>query len=89
MAIYRALEAFAYNDENGNPMPVTPGSLVDGDSAAYKGRANFFEPVEDSVIRAALATETATSAPGERRSRRAPAKRAASKVEDNTKDDDA
>jgi hypothetical protein len=65
---YRAREAFAIVDENGCPRPITPGTLVAGDDPAYKGRANFFEPVADSVARAThVRTETASAAPGELR----------------------
>lgn len=69
--IYRALEAFAYVDPNGYPMPVTPGTLVSGDDPAYKSREHLFESVEDSVVRtsSSRASETATSGPGELRAR--------------------
>lgn len=69
MAIYRAKEAFALPGITGRV--VTPGSLMSDDDPDFKGREHLFEPVETAAARAASATETASAAPGERRTRSA------------------
>lgn len=70
---FRVKEAFAY----GNAV-ATPGEIWSSDNPAYKGREQFFEPIEDAVTRtASRATETASAAPGEVRARKSPAKKAA------------
>lgn len=70
--LYRALESFAFVDDNGVPWPITPGTIVSKSDPAYKGRAHLFEPVEAAVhqsSKASHAVETASAAPGERRFR--------------------
>ncbi len=74
MSYFRVKEAFAY----GNAV-ATPGEIWASDNPALKGREQFFEPLEDAVVRtASRATETASAAPGEVRhvAKKAPAKKA-------------
>lgn len=69
---FRAIEAFAFVDDNGVPWPITPGTIVAKTDLSYKGRESYFEPVEAAVHKsnkAHHALETATAAPGERRFR--------------------
>lgn len=69
---YRAIEAFAFVDDNGVPWPITPGTIVAKTDKAYKGRESAFEPVEAAVHKSSRpsdALETATSGPGELRAR--------------------
>lgn len=73
MAILRVREAFSVlGDPNGRV--YTPGELVSADDPHVKGREHMFETVEDHVATRAAssptgAVETATAAPGQRRSR--------------------
>ena len=73
--IYRAKESFAFTSKGGLPRIVTVGSLVDPADPDFKGKEHLLEPVEDAVVRArrvragdSSAVETATDAPGEKRS---------------------
>lgn len=73
MSVLRAREAFACADAQGTPRVVRPGDLFDSDDALVVGREGLFEPVEvatqraESVV-AGTGVESATAAPGERRS---------------------
>lgn len=68
MAIVRAKEPFAYTDAAGIPRVVNPGQLFDRADPCVVKRPHLFEPVEVAAARtAAVATETATAAPGETR----------------------
>lgn len=71
--IFRAREAFSYNDESGVPVVVTPGKLVSSDDPGYKGRESFFEPLEDRLrtekaVRSGRGVEDATAEPNAKRS---------------------
>ena len=66
MAIVRAVEPFAYTDAAGVPRVVSPGQLFETTDPCVIKRPHLFERVE---VAAARATETATAAPGETRSR--------------------
>ncbi len=66
--VQRVKEAHSY-DQGGVPIVMRVGALVDDDDPRIKGREQFYEPAEDAAVRtSAVATETATAAPGERRS---------------------
>lgn len=85
MGVLRVSEAFS-TDVDGVPRVYPAGTLIDSKDPVAKGRERFFAKVEDYVARSnasnAGATETATAAPGERRSRREAKKaaRAAQKI---------
>lgn len=65
--IYRIKEPFAYTDSQGVPRIAQAGDLINERHEAYRpSRVQFMEPIEDAMARAQL--ETATAAPGERRS---------------------
>lgn len=68
MPTVRAKEPFSY-DADGYSHNVGAGQLFDSEDPCVKKRAHLFEPVEVAVARAARALETASAAPGERRSR--------------------
>lgn len=80
MSVLRVTEAFT-DFSQGRPEVYNPGRLVDSSDPVtkVKGREGWFEPAEAAVARAA-GVETATAAPGERRTRTAPRKRAPRKV---------
>lgn len=66
--IYRIREPFAYNDSRGVPRIANVGDLIDENHDAYTpGRHALMEPIE-TVMSRAQSSETATAAPGERRS---------------------
>lgn len=69
MAVLRVREPFAYDDRNGVQRVMRVGDLVQANDPLVKGREMFFEPAEQAAARTAAAVETATSAPGEKRSR--------------------
>lgn len=68
MAIVRATQPFAFTDTAGVPRVVRAGDLYDETDPNVKGRENLFEPVETAASRTAAVVETATAAPGEKRS---------------------
>lgn len=85
MAIKRARESFAYWDSNGVPHDVPAGSLIDSDKApqVYKGKEHLFEDVDVFVeqqekkaegykAESTKKMESATAAPGEKRSLTSP-----------------
>jgi hypothetical protein len=65
--IYRAKEAFSLPSHR----VIVPGDLLSSDDPDFKGREHLFEPVAAAAARVMdnVATETATTAPGERRVR--------------------
>lgn len=66
--IYRVKEPFSYTDDRGVPRVMRVGDLVTASHDAYREKwTHFYEPVEEAAG-AAGATETATAAPGEKRS---------------------
>lgn len=68
--VQRVKEAHSY-DEGGVPVTMRTGTLVGDDDPRIKGREQFYEPAEDATVRtSAVATETTTAAPGERRTPR-------------------
>lgn len=70
MPTVRAKEPFSY-DADGYSHNVAAGALFDSEDPAVRKRAHLFEPVEVAAARraAAVSTETASAAPGERRVR--------------------
>jgi hypothetical protein len=67
--IFRAKEPFTFTGHGGVPRTFTPhgeNSLIADDDPDFKGREHLFEP---AVVSASRAAETASAAPGERRSR--------------------
>lgn len=76
--ILRVTKAFSVlSDPNGHV--YTPGELVDADHPHVKGRESHFETVEAHVSARSAGVESATSAPGEKRSVSRPAKPATKK----------
>ena len=71
MAVFRVKEAYSFDDANGVPVTVRAGTLLADDDPRAIGRERFLEPAEDAAARTAPgatgAVETATAAPGERR----------------------
>jgi hypothetical protein len=68
--IYRVKEPFSYTDDRGVPRVMRVGDLVTVGHDAYREKwAHLYEPVAEAAERvAAPGTETATAAPGEKRS---------------------
>lgn len=64
--VFRAKEAFTFTSRSGVPRIIRPGDLVTDDDPDFRGREHLFEPAVSAANRAA---ETASAAPGERRSR--------------------
>lgn len=65
--ILRVTKAFSVlSDPNGHV--YTPGELVDSDHPHVKGREDHFETVEAHVSSRTAGVESATAAPGEKRS---------------------
>jgi hypothetical protein len=67
--VFRAKEPFSFTGHGGVPRIFTPhgeNSLISSDDPDYKGREHLFELAMASANRA---SETASAAPGERRSR--------------------
>jgi hypothetical protein len=63
----RVKEAFSF-DDNGVPVVMRAGTLVEDDDPRIKGRERHFEDADDAAARTSVAAvETATAAPGERR----------------------
>jgi hypothetical protein len=67
--VFRATEAFAFTSKSGVPRIIRPGDLVADNDPDFKGREHLFEPAVNAANRAA---ETASAAPGERRTRTRP-----------------
>lgn len=73
MAVYRAKEGFSYDDRDGVPRIVVPGTLMSDSDPGFKGRESLFEPVEvhvesESARRRGKPVEDASAEPGARRS---------------------
>lgn len=71
MATVRAKEAFSYQDVNGIPVMVSPGTLYDSNDPDVKKRAHLFEEVEVAAARRKnrnAGVEDATAEPGVPRS---------------------
>jgi len=68
--IYRVKEPFSYTDDRGVPRVMRVGDLVTVGHDAYREKwAHLYEPVAEAAERdASPGTETATAAPGEKRS---------------------
>ena len=105
MSILRAKETFHYPGKDGYTLTVTGGDLFDSADPCVKGLEHLFESVEVAASAAsarkagstaasrAVHTETASAAPGERRSRstaqkHSPAK-AQAKPDENESDEKA
>lgn len=80
MGLLTVTQAFA-DFRSGHPEIYNPGRLVDEKDPVVKGREAHFEPAEAAASR--VRVETATAAPGERRERSRPAKKAAAKIPDS------
>lgn len=78
MAILRVKDAFAV-DQGGFHRVLRPGDILEDTDPVVKGREAFFEPVEAQAVRERRRVETASAAPGEKRTRTVPRKRAARK----------
>lgn len=80
MPVLRVTHAFT-DFSQGRPEVYSPGRLVDSTDPVTKvrGREEWFEPAEIAVARAA-GSETASAAPGHRRTRSAPRPRKAAKA---------
>ncbi len=76
MALLTVTEAFA-DFRSGHPEVYNPGRLVDEKDPVVKGREAHFEPAEAAASR--VRVESATAAPGERRTRSRASKPAAKK----------
>jgi hypothetical protein len=88
MATHVAREPFSFTSKDGMPRVFTPGQTIDTGDPDFKGREHLFEPAEDRTARdsdsrasrtTARASETATAAPGEIRTRTVPPHPAAPK----------
>ena len=67
----RVREGFSFDLPSGEQVNLRRGQLLSDDHPYMKGREQLFEPAEDAAVRApgaAVAVETATAVPGERRS---------------------
>lgn len=66
----RVKEAHSF-DHQGVPVTMRVGALVADDDPRVKGRERFYEPADTAAAReTGPRSETATAAPGERRTRR-------------------
>jgi len=63
--VFRAIEPFSLPERNGVSRTIRTGDLVSDDDPDFKGREHLFEPAIKAANRA---LETASAAPGERRS---------------------
>ncbi|MGX4657100.1 hypothetical protein ACWCHM_26125 [Micromonospora sp. SCSIO 07396] len=76
--VWRVKEAHSF-DLDGVPVTMRVGTLLEDDDPRVVGRERFLEPAQEAAQRAAGTTpasvETATAAPGERRSRSKPSDR--------------
>ena len=77
--VYRAREAFAFNDKQGVPRVVNAGALMSSNDPNFKGKEHLFEPVEFAAARAS-GVEDATAEPGALRSVRRARSRPSEKV---------
>lgn len=77
MALLTVIESFA-DFSTGHPEVYNPGRLVDENDPVVKGRERHFESAEVTASRTRV--ESATAAPGERRTRTRPAKKTAAKT---------
>jgi hypothetical protein len=77
MALLTVIESFA-DFSAGRPEVYNPGRLVDEKDPVVKGRERHFEPAEAAASR--VRVEAASAAPGERRERTRPARKAAKKA---------
>lgn len=72
MAVFRVKEPFSF-DVDGVPVTVKRGALLEEGHPWVAGHEQYMEPAEDAAQRSAgttpQAVETATAAPGERRTR--------------------
>lgn len=76
---FHAREPFNIRGKNGLPRTFMPAEVISSDDPDFKGHEKMFEPISESVDRAtqsragrhgaARAAETASAAPGEKRSR--------------------
>lgn len=67
----RVKEGISFDLPSGEQVNLRRGQLFPDGHPFMKGREQFFEPAEDAAARsvgAAVAVETATAGPGERRS---------------------
>jgi hypothetical protein len=70
----RVKEGVSFDTARGEQVNLRRGQLFPDDHPYVKGREHLFEPADDAAARsagvpvAAVAVETATAAPGERRS---------------------
>jgi hypothetical protein len=78
MALLRCTEAFSVW-QGGIPRVLRPGDVVEDSDSCVEGRERYFEPIEVQVERDRTRLEAATAAPGEKRTRTAPRRRAAAK----------
>lgn len=81
----RAKEPFSFTSRATKlPRVIPAGEILSSDDPDVKGKEHLFEPVADAVQRATAmrgkATETASAAPGERRTTTRPPAKAAAKV---------
>jgi hypothetical protein len=51
MAVFRAVEPFAFTDHTGLARVVTPGFLMSDDDPDYRGKESLFESVEVAAAR--------------------------------------
>jgi hypothetical protein len=74
MAIFSANQPFTFTGKNGVPRVITPGVLMSDDDPDYKGKEQFFEPIEVAAARPALSAsgrggvEDASAEPNTKRS---------------------
>jgi hypothetical protein len=71
VAKYRAIKSFEFTGKNGVSRVILKGTLIDGRDPNFKGKEQFFEPVELAADRPGLrrsAVEDATAEPNARRS---------------------
>jgi hypothetical protein len=67
----RVKDGISFDLPSGEQVNLRRGQLLPDDHPYIKGREQFFEPAEDAAARApgaAVAVETASAAPGTRRS---------------------
>ncbi len=89
MPILRVREPFSV-DQGGCHRTLRAGDLVDeSDPVVTSGRRQFFEPVEVAATREQTRVESASAAPGERRSVKPAVHRKPKTTEPKTEDDGA
>jgi hypothetical protein len=80
MAVFRAIESFAFTGHDGVPRSIRPGTLMSDDDPDYKGKESLFEPVEVAAARPAQqasGVEDATAQTDTKRSVARPRRRGA------------